>query len=331
MAALPARRAPTLTTTGSWKHHPPPLYFLSALQNLVCVQKNLGLPLPLTPTLQAMSTWGPPELAEVAQQVADAGAPLLFDSGVFTLLAAGDELDPYTTKPDLGTKEARELLAKSDDVYGDPWWQKKAWGFIEFDLGPPEAKTRTRQRLEDRWGMGLIPVFHLVVNPWSYLHTLADEYDRICVTVPVRLWKTANKLKLMGEVCERLEGSGVWVHALAASPDPTYVRSLPVHSLDAVNWLSFSLDRAPLAGGLDPFPTNIPPLNGLQRPRIGKGKQLPPELKKEYIWCRQRYLGLLGEECRGQSLYHLWASRQQIGEPRPYWRNLLPSGSDETK
>ena len=137
------------------------------------------------------------------------------------MLVAEQDQNPYYSEPDLGSKEARELLARLDDVYGDPWWQKKAWGFIEFDLGPPEAKTRTRQRLEDRWGMGLIPVFHLVVNPWSYLHTLADEYDRICVTVPMKMRKAVGadqRLRLLGEVCERLEGSGVWIHELGAGP-----------------------------------------------------------------------------------------------------------------
>ena len=171
-----------IETTGSWKQHKPPVYFFSGFTGVARMHDLL--PVPDLPWLLSMYMWGNQENIGFARKLAGRGSPILFDSGVFTLLEANQNRNPYYSEPDLGGREARELIAKSDDVYGDPWWQKKAWGFIEFDLGPPEAKTRTRQRLEDRWGMGLIPVFHLVVNPWSYLHTLADEYDRICVTVP---------------------------------------------------------------------------------------------------------------------------------------------------
>ena len=124
------------------------------------------------------------------------------------------------------------------------------------------------------------------------------------------------RLRLLGEVCERLEGSGVWIHELGASPGSHTTLHLPIHSFDATNWLDFQKHRYGPATGLryDSLFRHAPVLLGLRTPRHTiKGQKISDLYGESHR--KTAHLGLLAEAWRGAGLAHLWASRQKIGTP----------------
>ena len=65
-------------TSGSWKQHPPPLYFFSGMECLA--RMNDVWPVPDLPWLHSMYTWGNKERQRLAEELVEKGYPLLFDS-----------------------------------------------------------------------------------------------------------------------------------------------------------------------------------------------------------------------------------------------------------
>ena len=320
----------TVLTAGSWKHIPAPLYFHSALQNQIRLQVR-GWPLLFAPMLLSAHYWKHPEstIAQLAKRWVETSTPVMFDSGVFTLFNTNtSNQDPYTTAPDFTSPALKQLLNTLDLLYGDVWWQQHAWGFVEVDLGDPEQKTRTREQLEDKWGIGLIPVFHFGRNPWAYLHWLVDRYDRVCLSMPVDAYRVLNRSKLLTEVNDRFEDAEVWFHELGAAPGLDYTLTWKPHSFDSTSWMNFPTDRKPLPPALvDLGWRGFDTLRGCLRARPQQGVQFKGPKTRNVGLARQFTLGLLADECRVQNLQHLHAAQEQIGAVRANWRGLLPAGA----
>ena len=306
-------------TAGNWQHIPPPVYFHSAMQNQLRRPKA-NTPLLFAPTLLSANYWGKPGSPSdlLARKWIQAGVPLLFDSGIFTVINANQKagLNAINTPED--HPALKKLMHSLDLLYGNVWWQQHAWGFVEHDLGTSKQRTRRREKLEDRWNMAMIPVFHFRFDSWQYLHWLVDRYDRVCLSFSAD-FQTLDRSQIFTEVNNRFEDAEVWFHHLAGRPGLNYTLTWEPHSMDSSVWLNLLLRHKPLNVQLaDTGELGLPTLRGLHRPQPPPGRQLDAPSKG---FAQQIGLGLLVDECRAQNLQHLHTTQKQIGTPQINWRD----------
>ena len=177
--------------------------------------------------------------SDIWERWLDRGWPLLLDSGFFSLyerMLRRDGLSrdqaPATMYVLEDDPEYDRMSAIWDKVYSDRSVVDRCWGLIEVDAGEWRVKRQRREMMEDRYGIAFIPVFHLGSDPWAYLDFLLAGYDRIAASfiyVP-----KGGRDGMMLELFDRLDGSDVWIHMLAWSPDQC--RTFIPHSMDSTTW-----------------------------------------------------------------------------------------------
>ncbi|WP_406205344.1 hypothetical protein OH807_30690 [Kitasatospora sp. NBC_01560] len=169
----------------------------------------------------------------------DAGNRVLLDSGIFWLTnrhtrTHGVSMDEALALPPEsidGFGELRERYIYLARTYGD--W---LWGYIELDQGGLLHKREQRARLQEL-GLSPIPVYHPLVDGWSYFDELASQYDRICVgnivqaSAPVRL-------RILHTLWERRRAyPHLWIHALGLTANEWCLPLAP-DSCDSSSWLA---------------------------------------------------------------------------------------------
>lgn len=183
--------------------------------------------------------------------------PLLLDSGVFSLYnralrrdgVAWGELpaSEFVVEDD---REWPKLKGVYDKVFGADGVERRVWGAIETDAGDWEMKTERRLRMEDEYGFCFIPVFHVGSDPWSYLDFLLRSYDRVAVgfIYVQKGYSGDTELgRVLLELFERWDGSGVWMHLLAFSLNRA--RTFIPDSFDSTAWRypSIAIGKIPAA------------------------------------------------------------------------------------
>ena len=182
--------------------------------------------------------------------------------------------------------EYDRMSAIWDKVFSDRQVTDRVWGLIEVDAGDWEEKRARRESMEDKYDIGLIPVFHLWSDPWSYLDFLLDRYDRVAASFIYVLKKDRTRGLL--ELFDRTDGSDVWLHLLAFSPDQA--RSFVPHSMDSTAWQHPSRGLTPVPGTLwsDQYLDGMNP--GYKHRRGTQDYRMVIKMSLEAWSCRERML-----------------------------------------
>ena len=220
-----------IATSGRWSPSDGPIYFFSGRESV------LTLPDP-TPALIAVPQITP-EVTGGMKRRLNSGAPLLIDSGVYTLLA------DHARTHDLTMAETARLRPAELDGHDEALdayltvaraLHATGWGLIEWDAGNADDKARHRAELhaEDIYP---IPVWHAATDSLAHLRDLIESHDRIAIshygttspTVRSRLAATVNQVRAETE-------PDVWIHQLGMSPSWWHL-AWPFDSCDSSTWL----------------------------------------------------------------------------------------------
>ena len=296
-----------VATTGRWQHLRPPIYFHSSLENQEIYHKRVGwIHLPGLISLDKKLI----VIERVAAEWFRTDTPLMFDSGIYSILTR--LIKAGVSPRDIDLEDVPQwpaLLSQLDTVLGDPAYSSLMWGAVEVDFGDWRAKTARRKTLEDRWGIGLMPVFHFGADPWAYLHQLAEDYDRICVSFSARreLWRY--RMRWISEVWDRLEGADVWIHELASTPGLEHTLAWGIHSTDSTTWMNVSFDRGIIRAALWPAREGgkVLPIRIVDRVKRRWGDS------QHYLALRQ--LGAVAFDWHNRSLADHLASRERALTP----------------
>jgi len=227
-----------IRTAGIWDRSARPRYFIAG--DIGHIWQGSGIKGPflsdiLVPVADLISA----KQVEMFEALVEAGSTILIDSGCFTLANAhankhGIELIAALALPPERLDGYQALFDRYVEVmraYGE-----RSWGYIEFDVGGREIKTRTRTRLE-AMGLRPIPVYHPFSDGWDYFDYLAQNYDRICLanlgTAP-----PATRKRLVATTWERARAyPDLYIHCLGLSASPLMV-AYPLGSCDSSSWTS---------------------------------------------------------------------------------------------
>jgi hypothetical protein len=171
--------------------------------------------------------------------LADSGAKVMLDSGIFNLANNHAKRHGITLSESIGL--APEQLdgfveLRKRYVVTVKRLHAKLWGFVEMDQGGMLHKRRIRQELEDELGVSPIPVYHPFNDGWDYFDELAEGYDRLCVGNLVQTSQHDRK-RLVATMWERRRRHPhVWIHLLGFTPNH-WLLGLPLDSCDSSTWL----------------------------------------------------------------------------------------------
>lgn len=177
---------------------------------------------------------------EILDEFIDNGGNLLIDSGIYTL--AMDHARKHDVSHDQALNLAPEEVDGFDKLF-DRYLEitnrfgDRCWGYIELDLGGRENKIKTREKLENQYGLRPMPVYHPFGDGWDYFDQLAQKYDRICFGNVVQASRFERK-RLVATAWERHRRyPDLWIHLLGLTPNE-WLYALPINSGDSSSWLS---------------------------------------------------------------------------------------------
>lgn len=236
--------------TAPEEYRDPPIHFLSG--DLARTMTRSAGKVGVFPALIALSAnyW-----REVVRAWPSDQAPLMIDSGVWTMLADAAHHQRADSFTDLCPEESRfwpTFRGRWIELMTSPELCRKVWGVVEIDGGTVEDKRKRREKLEDLTGRSPMPVYH-TTDPLSYLVELLEGYDKICVSQSIYQPPRSHAIV---EVCRWVD-SPCWVHWLGASPDRPDTLTWAPHSTDNIWVNNFSRYAA------------VDFLMGIGNPRVG--------------------------------------------------------------
>lgn len=115
------------------------------------------------------------------------------------------------------------------------------WGAVEIDLGTIPERNARRDRIRQRDGVSLIPVFRPEADPIEYLDELMAKNDRVCVPVTVKLLPNELRWKVVAHAVhlQRTKYPYCYLHVLGSAPVHTWA-SLAARSgsCDSSSWVA---------------------------------------------------------------------------------------------
>ena len=300
-------------TVGSWKHMPSPVLFLSGRYGQYTMQR-LVHPFPTLLSLHG----GQGKWDEIFDGLSRWHVPVMFDSGCFTLAT------------ELRLKGVHQMShpekAPSWPIVWETWSHcmtdkevsSSVWGIIEIDGGSWEDKMRRREKHEDIVGAAPIPVWH-VGDPWHYLHTLVDRYDRVALGFPRQYRRDNVWLRILAELSTRFAGTDTWFHLLGMDATSTSWWTFPEVNVsgDTATW-------AALARFGDPWRPAIAMADRGGQERHGRAAgrlQMPAPASLAGLWYQ--VLPVATSVC----VAGLWSLNSQLaGREAALGTPVLPSG-----
>lgn len=222
------------TTGGAFDPEAPTQYFIAS-------NPSQMLRVPHEYVLVAVNELDTPKQRETLDRILDTGKKVFLDSGIFNL--AMSHARKHDVSHDVGLSMPPEEIdgfSELWDLYGTiaTTYADRIWGIVELDQGGVEHKPRTRARIEDEFGITPIPVYHPLLDGWTYYDDLAREYDRICFGNIVKA-SPPLRLRLAHTAYERgRQYPYLWTHLLGMTPNQNVLSMRMRGSLDSSSWLA---------------------------------------------------------------------------------------------